>query len=143
MIKVNDFVIISEKYKNVEPNSVGFVENISSTKAKVFFIGMNQEITLNLNKLMYLDVNQTGKPYRFKICNVCHILKEDFKDFDINQTDAKGRKTTRPTCTECRKNIDGLPINTSERRKMMENRPDKFSFVLFVKNHQFLLLLQI
>ena len=85
MINVNDFVILTEKIKDLDTNSVGFVEKVTSSKAKVFFIGKNKEVNVDLSKIKFLDVSQTGKPYKYKICNVCHILKEDYKDFDINQ----------------------------------------------------------
>lgn len=39
MIKINDFVVLTEKSNGVEINSVGFVEDVKRTKAKVFFIG--------------------------------------------------------------------------------------------------------
>jgi len=107
MIKVNDFIVLTEKYKKLDKNSVGFVKKITASKIKVFFIGKNSEIDIDVSKIAFLDITKTGKPHKYKICNICHILKEDYKDFDINQTDAKGRKTTRPTCTKCRKAIDG------------------------------------
>ena len=37
MIKVNDFVVLTEKVRDLEKNSVGFVEKITSSKVKVFF----------------------------------------------------------------------------------------------------------
>ncbi|MDD3739090.1 MAG: endonuclease VII domain-containing protein [Lentimicrobiaceae bacterium] len=126
MIKVNDFVFLTEKYKDIDKNSVGFVEKVTTSKAKVYFIGKNVEIDIELSKIRFLDVTKTGKPHKYKICNVCHILKEDYKDFDINQTDAKGRKTTRPTCTKCRKIIDGVAIKPSEKKRMNDIKPDKF-----------------
>ena len=126
MIQVNDFVILIEKFKDLDKNSVGFVENVTSSKAKVYFIGKNIEIDIDLSKIKFLDVTKTGKPHKHKICNVCHILKEDYKDFDINQTDAQGRKTTRPTCTECRKDIDGTALKSSEKKRMNEIKPEKF-----------------
>ena len=126
MVKVNDFVVLTEKVKNLDKNSVGFVEKITATNAKVFFIGKNKEIDVELSKIIFLDVTKTGKPHKYKICNVCHILKEDYKDFDINQTDALGRKTTRPTCIECRKIIDGVALKSSEKKKMDEIKPEKF-----------------
>ena len=125
-INVNDFVVLTEKVKDLDKNSVGFVKKITSSKANVFFIGKNKEIDVDLSKVESIDVTQTGKPYKYKICNVCHILKEDYKHFDINQTDAQGRKTTRPTCTECRKIIDGVPLKTSEKKRMNEVKPEKF-----------------
>ena len=126
MIKVNDFVILNKKSEDLEKNSVGFVEKITSTKAKVFFIGKNKEIDIDLSKIKLLDVTKTGKPHKYKICNICHILKEDYKNFDINQTDAQGRKTTRPSCTKCRKTIDGVPLKVSEKRRMDNVKPEKF-----------------
>ena len=126
MIQVNDFVILTVNFKDLDKNSVGFVEKVTRSKAKVYFIGKNVEIEVDLSKIKFIDVTQTGKPHKYKICNVCHILKEDYKDFDINQTDALGRKTTRPTCTECRKSIDGVALKTSEKKRMNEIKPEKF-----------------
>lgn len=126
MIKIDDFVVLTEKLNELNVNSVGFVEDVKSTKAKVFFIGKLKEIELEISKLKFLDVTKTGKPHKYKICNVCHILKEDYKDFDINQTDAQGRKTTRPTCTECRKAIDGVALKSSEKRRMNDIKSENF-----------------
>jgi len=71
-------------------------------------------------------VSKTGKPHQFKICNVCHVLKEDLVDFEINQTDAKGRKTTRPSCRDCRKQIDGVALKGAEKKKLDAIRPQHF-----------------
>ena len=126
MVQVNDFVVLTEKVNDLDKNSVGFVEKVTPSKAKVFFIGKNKEIDVDFYKIKTLEVSQTGKPHKYKICNICHILKEDYVYFDINQTDALGRKTTRPTCTECRKSIDGVSLKPSEKRRMNEIKPEKF-----------------
>lgn len=50
--------------------------------------------------------------------------------FDINQTDAKQRITTRPSCKTCRQEIDGVKLTAKEREKMdMKRPPDKTVFV--------------
>ncbi|MDR0792644.1 MAG: hypothetical protein LBE82_05010 [Chitinophagaceae bacterium] len=67
MIQVNDFVVLIEKIKNLDENSVGFVEKITDSKAKVFFIGKNKEVDVDLSKIKFLDVTQTGKPHKYKI----------------------------------------------------------------------------
>lgn len=126
MIQLNDFVILAETTKGLPINSVGFVKEVKQKKVKVFFIGQLKEFEVELSKIKFLDVTKTGKPHKYKICNVCHILKEDYKDFDINQTDALGRKTTRPTCTECRKHIDGTALKLSEKRRMEAEKPTIF-----------------
>lgn len=126
MINVNDFVVLSENTSGIEVNSVGFVEEINEEKAKVFFIGKLKEVLIDISKIKFLNVKETRKPHKYKICNVCHILKEDYKDFAINQTDALGRKTTRPTCTECRKAIDGTALKSSEKKRMASEKPKIF-----------------
>jgi RNase P subunit RPR2 len=126
MIKVNDFVILLKKEDTIEKNSVGFVKEVQSKIIKVFFIGKLKDVHIDISKVKFLDVSKTGKPNKYKICNVCHILKEDYKDFDINQTDAQGRKTTRPTCTECRKMIDGQALKIEEKKRMLLEKPDMF-----------------
>ena len=74
------------------------------------------------NHVAYLDIKKTGKPYTKKICNICHQLK-DMQEFDINQTDAKGRKTTRPSCKVCRVAIDGEPLTSEENRRLKDIKP--------------------
>ncbi|MDD2199314.1 MAG: endonuclease VII domain-containing protein [Bacteroidales bacterium] len=128
MIKVNDFVVLSKNTSGIEINSVGFVVDIKVKRAKIFFIGKLKEVVVDVSLIKYIDVTKTGKPHKYKICNVCHILKDYYKDFDINQTDALGRKTTRPTCIECRKKIDGVALKTSEKKRMLAEKP----YIFFV-----------
>lgn len=130
MIKINDFVILTEKFDDLDINSVGFVEKISDFKATVFFIGKNIEIDLDLSKIKFLDTSKTGRPkgtskeFPTKICNVCHILKP-IEEFAINQNAVAG-KTRRPSCNECRKIIDGVALKTSEKKRMNDIKPEKF-----------------
>lgn len=130
MIKINDFVVLTEKTKGIEKNSVGFVESIAKTKAKVFFIGKLKEIDIELSKIKFLDTAKTGRPkgvakeFPTKICNVCHILKP-IEEFDINQNSVAG-KTRRPTCKDCRKNIDGVALKASEKTRMEAIKPQVF-----------------
>ena len=44
-------------------------------------------------------------------------------EFDKNQTDAKGRSTTRPSCRVCRQDIDGKKLDGQEAKRMGESRP--------------------
>jgi len=128
MIKKNDFVLLKKEYPDIDINSVGIVKNISRDKKtiKVFFIGKNSNVNLHIKYLKYLDITKTGKPYDYKICNVCHILKKDFEEFDINQTDAKGRKTTRPSCKSCRTKIDGVKLKSEEKKRLDKIKPIHF-----------------
>ena len=53
-------------------------------------------------------------------------MKKDIEDFDINQTDAQGRKTTRPSCKTCRVDIDGVAFKSDEKKKLDDSKPTHF-----------------
>jgi RNase P subunit RPR2 len=130
MIKVNDFVVLTVKIKDLEKNSVGFVKKVTPNKATVFFIGKQKEILVELSKIKFLDVTKTGRPkgtaneFSTKICNVCHILKP-IEEFDVNQNAIAG-KTRRTSCKSCRKIIDGVALKSSEKKRMKEIEPHTF-----------------
>ncbi|GAA7618051.1 hypothetical protein HpBhutan199_07740 [Helicobacter pylori] len=126
MLKNDDFVIAKNQLGNIVPNSVGVIRAINGKSAMVLFIGLNELKKVDFSELEAIDIYKTGKGYDKKICNICHILKNT-DSFEINQTDAKGRKTTRPSCRECRKNIDGVKLSSTEKKKMDEIAPPKGS----------------
>lgn len=121
-IVVGDYVIAVVDFDKIKKNSVGLVREVSGKVISVFFVGANQVFETSNEYLALLDLKKTGKPFDIKICNICHILK-DMNEFDINQTDAKGRKTTRPSCKNCRIDIDGVPLKPSERRRLDAIKP--------------------
>lgn len=117
-IKVGSYVVATRDINSIQKRSVGLVKNISGEEVTVFFIGANMTVKTDGNHVTYLDIKKTGKPYDKKICNVCHLLKDRMIEFDINQTDAKGRKTTRPSCKVCRVAIDGKSLKSTERIRL-------------------------
>lgn len=126
MLKNDDFVIANKQLGNIVINSVGVIRAINGKSAMVLFIGANEIKKVDFTDLEPLDIYKTGKGYDKKICNICHTLKET-NDFEINQTDAKGLKTTRPSCRECRKSIDGMKLSHSEKKRMDKIAPPKGS----------------
>ena len=126
MIKINDFVILLEQTKEVDKNSVGFVEEVTKINAKVYFIGKNKEIDIEFSKIKFLDLTKTGDRFQNKICNICHKCL-DIKEFAPNQKRMIDASIIRrPSCNECRKIIDGVQLKTSERKRMNEIKPKKF-----------------
>jgi hypothetical protein len=127
MIKIDDYVVLTEEDQTIERNSVGFVKEIMPDAAKVFFIGKREEIVVELSKLRFIDTSKTGRPrgttkeYPTKICNVCHILKP-IEEFQRNQN-ARAGVTRRPSCNDCRKIIDGAKLKSSEKRRMEAIKP--------------------
>jgi hypothetical protein len=121
-IKVGSYVVATKNINSIQERSVGLVGNISGEDITVFFIGANKTVKTDGNHVAYLDIKKTGKPYDKKICNICHLLK-DMREFDVNQTDAKGRKTTRPSCKVCRVAIDGKHLTPEESRRLDAIKP--------------------
>ena len=121
-IKIKDFVVAINDFDVIEESSVGQVLALNGDDVSVFFIGTNITLTTGVENIAYLDLKKTGKPYPQKVCNICHKLKNN-NDFDINQTDAKGRKTSRPSCKECRVDIDGAHLLPLEKRRMNSSKP--------------------
>ncbi len=124
-LNICDFVLATKKQGPISKGAVGIIKQISDSQITVFFIGSGKIIKIGKASVQFLDIEKTGKPYRKKICNICHILKDNKKDFDINQTDAKGRKTTRPSCKECRKKIEGIKLLNTEKQKLGRLKPKK------------------
>lgn len=127
-MRINDYVMLTTNITEIPLNAVGLIRSIDVNKKRteVLFIGIRQEITVSTDYITVLDVTRTGKGYKNKICNVCHIVKDYYKDFEINQTDAKGIKTTRPSCRDCRKGINGINLRNSERTRLDKIKPQYF-----------------
>lgn len=122
-MKENDFVIATQSVNGIEVNSVGIINSISENSALVCFIGENKVVKAPINSLCVIDVEKTGKGYPKKICNICHLLKP-IEEFEINQRDAKGRPTRRPSCKICRKPIDGKKLTAAEESRMNAKKPE-------------------
>lgn len=122
-IEVGSYVVATRDINNIRERSVGLVADVSGGKIVVFFIGASKTVETDSNHVAFLDIKKTGKPYKKKICNICHLLKDDMEEFDINQTDAKGRKTTRPSCKGCRIAIDGEHLKPEEKRRLESIKP--------------------
>ena len=127
MIKKDDYVInkVSLADGDIVKNSVGIVTKVEKNTIEVFFIGKSKKVSVKSTQIKFLDIEETGKGFEHKICNVCYVLKDYYQDFAVNQTDAYRRKTTRPTCRQCRKNIDGVHLKSSEKKRMEEIKPTK------------------
>ena len=126
MINIEDIVVNTSSINDVVPNSVGIIKAIDSKNATVLFVGLNKILRVGLEHLQAVNPKETGKGYDNKICNICHILKET-DQFDVNQTDAKRRKTTRPSCRVCRQTIDGVQLKPEEKNRIDKIKPPEGS----------------
>ena len=103
-------------------NSLAVELEDMGTELRVFLPGEDQEFIVDRHDTAGVDVYRTGKGYDRMICNICFVLKSE-EAFQINQTDAKGRKTRRPSCNKCRQDIDRRSIPTLEKKEAKRLRP--------------------
>ena len=75
-IQINDFIVAIEQINDIEENSVGFVEDISGKKVKVFFIGKKRTLITTLVK----DHDHLTGKAREWICDSCNTGLGRFKD---------------------------------------------------------------
>ena len=105
-------------------NSLAIVLDAFDTELLVFLPGQDQQFFIEKDHTSAVDIYRTGKGFEEKICNVCFVLKP-MDEFQINQTDAKGRKTRRPSCNICRQDIDRRSIPSREKKEAKRLRPTK------------------
>ena len=107
-------------------NSVAIVQEEFNIDLLVYLPGLDREFIVARSDTASINVRETGKGYDHLICNICFILKPE-DEFQINQTDAYGRKTRRPSCRICRLDIDGQKMTSRERKAAQAAKPPKGS----------------
>ena len=103
-------------------NSLAIILEDLDHEVLVFLPGQNQQFFVYKEHVLEVDIYSTGKGFARKICNVCFVLKP-IDQFQVNQTDAKGRKTRRPSCIICRQDIDRRSIPSREKKQAKRLRP--------------------
>jgi uncharacterized protein YlaI len=100
---------LSESLYGLDINDIGVVKEIDNDTLSIYFIRIDRTINLNINHITEIDPDKYGDLFDEKICNICHRILPT-KDFDLNQTGVNNRPIRRPSCSECRLNIDGKPM---------------------------------
>ena len=103
-------------------SSVELVRVVGEQLSKIYLIGEKTDYMLANKHLTPIDPTKTGKGYEKKICNICHCLKSHCS-FAVNQTDAEGIKTSRPSCKICRRNIDKKSMTNAAKKAAEKVRP--------------------
>lgn len=107
-------------------NSVAIAQEEFNIELLVYLPGLDREFIVARNETAPINVHETGKGFDHLICNICFVLKPE-DEFQINQTDAYGRKTRRPSCRICRLDIDGQKMSSRERKAAQAAKPPKGS----------------
>jgi len=123
----NKFVVAKIDIKTpngalVQKDDVGIIEFESKESSTIFFIKIWRKVKLNKNDFEIFDVSKTGDSFPKKICNICHKLISTDK-FAKNQNAKNNRSVRRPSCQECRKQLEGVDINNTEKNKWSKSKP--------------------
>ena len=116
---------LSERIRHFPANSIGMVKLVSDTSATVWIIGTDETWEVPLSDLSPIDVLNTGDKFNKKICNICHRLLP-INQFQPNQNNKHGI-IRRPSCKQCRTNIDKRAPKSTQAKRAEKNRPQKGS----------------
>jgi len=111
----------------VQKDDVGIIEFESKEISSIFFIRIWQKVTLSKNDFVILDVKKTGDAYPKKICNICHKLLST-EEFARNQNAKNNRSVRRPSCRECRKQLEGKDMTPKAKLEWSKNKPQNEPF---------------
>ncbi|MDP3990956.1 MAG: endonuclease VII domain-containing protein [Candidatus Nealsonbacteria bacterium] len=106
----------------VEKNDVGVIKSEAKDHASVFFIRIWKQIDLSKNDFEVIDVRKTGDGFSKKICNVCHKLKKT-AEFAKNQNAKNNRSVRRPSCKDCRVEMEGVGVSRADKLKWLKKKP--------------------
>jgi len=133
MKQLNDKFIIAKrdiKLSNevlVHKDDVGIIRTESGENASIFFVRIWLEVTLNKDDFEIFDVTKTGDGFPKKICNICHRLLST-TEFAKNQNAKNNRSVRRPSCQECRKQLEGTSPTSEEKVKWQKTKPENEPF---------------
>jgi uncharacterized protein YlaI len=111
----------------ITTEDVGVVQKVEGENLIVYFLSLKKSITLTKDELVFLDLKEYGDLCAKKICNICHRVRPT-SEFDLNQNGKGDRPVRRPSCKECRKRVDGIPISSADRKKWNLVKPEYVPF---------------
>lgn len=125
-MKEKDFIYIKKdlqiKKYLIKKNEIGIVEKISLPNVTVQFVNTPYQIVLSKDDVDVFDPIKTGDKYNKKICNRCNRLLP-VNNFQKNQNGKNNRTVRRPSCNNCRKEIDGVEVSTKDKREWAKSKP--------------------
>ena len=99
------------------------IEKLNESDVVVWLIGRNEKWRVPIEAVKPVDVSKTGDRYPQKICNVCHRLLS-VSQFARNQNNVGGI-VRRPSCRDCRTDIDKRAPKSRQSNAMEKKRPKK------------------
>lgn len=101
---------------------IGIAHKNDNNTYTVEFTFLEYPLALAIKYFDFFDPQKTGDSFPKKVCNMCCRLL-DTENFSKNQNGKNNRSVRRPSCDECRKIIDGVPMSTSDKHKWQKTKP--------------------
>ena len=114
---------VSKRKRYFRKNAVGQAKEIRGNTLSVWLIGVDQIWDVNIKDARVIAVLETGDKFSHKICNVCHCLLQ-VEEFAKNQNNLHGM-VRRPTCRQCRTDIDKRAPKSRQASLAEKKRPKK------------------
>ena len=110
----------------IEKDEVGILID-SNENESIFMVRLWKNVKLNDDDFDFFSVTQTGDGFPSKICNICHKLLPT-SNFAKNQNGINNRSVRRPSCQECRKELEGINFTPSDKRIWDKKKPKNEPF---------------
>ena len=119
-----DMGALSPRLRKFKRNSrLVWWRTFKTTGLDVWLIGTDERWNVPFKQTEEIDILKTDDKYSEKICNVCHCLYP-IKSFARNQNNKHGI-VRRPSCIQCRTDIDKRAPKSSQAKKMEKQRSQK------------------
>lgn len=119
-------ITISNKL-SIGKDDVGIIKSETSNGAVIFFVRIWREVELSKKDFQIFDFKKSGDAYPKKICNICHKLLDTNK-FAKNQNGINNRSVRRPSCSSCRKHLEGVNMLAKTKAEWAKNKPQNVPF---------------
>jgi len=106
----------------LKKDEIGFVNRQSGDLLSVYFMQSKSTVTVERKDVEFFDPSKTGDAFPKKVCNICQRLLDTAK-FSKNQTGLNNRVVRRPSCDDCRVEIDGVNPPKAETVKWENKKP--------------------
>ena len=114
---------VNNRLRHFPENAVGKLKELDGDTATVWLIGKDMKWDIRVSTMKVVNVLETGDEYARKICNKCHCLLP-VKQFAIDQRNTK-RHVRRPTCKQCRTDIDKRAPKTRQAKEAEKRLPKR------------------
>lgn len=114
---------------DIQVNDVGVIQGDGQLPGttQVKFLHSNLTVDLSPDKFDKFNIFETGDRFDYKVCDRCFKRLPTDRMFQDNRIKKDNIITKRPSCKDCRKIKDGIPVSVTDRITWLAKRPENFT----------------